>query len=117
MTNEIRICHMAKTVDGDTMMSVYAVVDNQVVGTLDVHGWHRLGGWTCWLFVHEDWRRNGIARSLLLEVDNLARLAGKKGLEIAVDVANPAAIELYESLGYVVSWQTEKELLYMSKHL
>jgi len=45
-------------------------------------------------------RRTGIGRSLMIAAMDLARQAGASQLFLEVDVANPAAITLYERLGF-----------------
>lgn len=45
-------------------------------------------------------RRAGIGRSLMIAAMDLARKAGASQMFLEVDVANPAAIKLYERLGF-----------------
>ncbi len=45
-------------------------------------------------------RRNGVGRSLMHAAIDLAREAGAQLMFLEVDVANPAAITLYERLGF-----------------
>ena len=45
-------------------------------------------------------RRNGVGRSLMRAAIDLAREAGAQLMFLEVDVANPAAITLYERLGF-----------------
>ena len=45
-------------------------------------------------------RRTGVGRSLMLAAIDLAREAGAQLMFLEVDVANPAAITLYERLGF-----------------
>jgi len=109
---------LVKTVDGGQMLSIYAVDnDRAVIATLDIHGWEREGGWICWLFVEDKWRRMGVAKTLLLYAEKLAKEASKPALALTVFTENAAARKLYESIGYVVCWTTEKDTIHMSKHL
>ena len=45
-------------------------------------------------------RRAGVGRALMTAAIDLARLAGAQQMFLEVDVANPAAITLYERLGF-----------------
>lgn len=45
-------------------------------------------------------RRTGVGRALMIAAIDLARLAGAQLMFLEVDVANPAAITLYERLGF-----------------
>lgn len=45
-------------------------------------------------------RRTGVGRSLMIAAIDLARQAGASRMFLEVDVANPAAITLYERLGF-----------------
>jgi len=54
------------------------------------------------LAVHPDWRRQGIARSLLEFVLDDARRAGALHATLEVRRSNQPALELYDSLGFTV---------------
>ena len=71
---------------------------------------YRYGVWLaaedCWLedlFVAEDARRTGIGRALAHAAVERARERGCARVELDVNAANPAALALYESLGFE-SW-------------
>ncbi|WP_322506995.1 GNAT family N-acetyltransferase [Anaerolinea sp.] len=52
------------------------------------------------LFVHEEYRQQGIATQLLLHAEDLARQRGYAEIGLAVGLDNPDARRLYERLGY-----------------
>ncbi|HEY9689201.1 MAG TPA: GNAT family N-acetyltransferase, partial [Coleofasciculaceae cyanobacterium] len=54
-----------------------------------------------WLSVRPAYRRQGIATALMRVAEAAARQAGCDRLGLQVDAHNPAAIGLYQSLGYV----------------
>jgi len=54
-----------------------------------------------WLFVHPTHRRRGIATALIRLAEAAAHQRGCDLLGLQVDAHNPAAIGLYQSLGYV----------------
>jgi len=53
----------------------------------------------CWLFVHPDYRRKGIARKMLAKI--LEGLSGTVTLDVAT--CNSAARSLYESMGFTLA--------------
>ncbi len=52
------------------------------------------------LFVHEEYRQQGIATQLLHYAENLSRQRGYAEIGLAVGLDNPDARRLYERLGY-----------------
>lgn len=52
------------------------------------------------LFVSEEFRKNGIAKSLMNEAKNYAQKIRSKGLELSTAIDNHKAISLYQELGY-----------------
>lgn len=52
------------------------------------------------LFVHEEYRGQGIARQLLNEAKDFSLLTRAKGIELSTSHLNSRAQKLYESLGY-----------------
>jgi ribosomal protein S18 acetylase RimI-like enzyme len=52
------------------------------------------------LCVHPKWQRQGIAKSAMLYLEEIARLQGYKSIRLDAFAKNPAARALYRSLGY-----------------
>jgi ribosomal protein S18 acetylase RimI-like enzyme len=52
------------------------------------------------LFVDEDYRGNGVAKSLMSAAENFARETGSVRIVLATQISNVAAQSLYESRGY-----------------
>jgi ribosomal-protein-alanine N-acetyltransferase len=57
-------------------------------------------GYVVTLDVAEAWRRRGLARRLMEEVEARMRAAGARGMELHVSVENAGAIGFYEGTGY-----------------
>ena len=57
-------------------------------------------GYVVTLDVAEGWRRRGLARRLMEEVEARMRAAGAAGMELHVSVENAGAIGFYEGMGY-----------------
>lgn len=53
------------------------------------------------LFVDENYRRNGVAQSLMRAAENFARETGAVRIALATQIANVTAQSLYELRGYV----------------
>ena len=91
------------TVKAGTCRVLLAYRDRELVGTVQIdlatppNQPHR--GEVKKLLVHPSARRGGIARELMLAIEDEARLAGRTLLTL--DTASPAAERLYASLGYV----------------
>lgn len=83
---------------GDSLFLV-ATANGGIVGSL-------IGAWDGWrgglyrLAVDPDFRRQGIATRLVLEVEARLRLAGAERVPIRVFHSEPGAIEFWRSLGY-----------------
>jgi [ribosomal protein S18]-alanine N-acetyltransferase len=58
-------------------------------------------GYVVTLDVAEAWRRRGLARRLMEEVEARMRAAGAGGMELHVATENAGAIEFYGRMGYV----------------
>lgn len=59
------------------------------------------------LTVHEDHRRQGIARYLYRRLEDYARVHGLKGLYGEIHPSNRAVSGLHQSLGHTVNWSME----------
>jgi [ribosomal protein S18]-alanine N-acetyltransferase len=57
-------------------------------------------GYVVTLDVAEAWRRRGLARRLMEELEAKAAAAGADGMELHVYVENDGALRLYEGMGY-----------------
>jgi [ribosomal protein S18]-alanine N-acetyltransferase len=58
-------------------------------------------GYIITLDVAPTWRRRGLARRLMAEVETRMQAAGALGMELHVSVENAGAIAFYEGMGYV----------------
>ena len=63
------------------------------------------------LYVNPAYRKKGIAKALLEKADILSKEIGTLGLRLYVNIANDAAISLYEQCGY----KSQGEALFMDK--
>ncbi len=54
------------------------------------------------LFVHADFRRQGVGEELLRQAEHFAREEGAAGLELATEKENTAAKTVYERLGWTL---------------
>ena len=90
-------------VEADTCRLVVARQDQQIAGTVQLdlamppNQPHR--GEIRKLLVHPSARRHGVARALMIEIEEQARAASRRLLTL--DTASAAAEQLYASLGYV----------------
>ncbi len=92
--------------DIDLAGSTVAFVDGAAVGValLGVRGAH---GWIGGLGVAPAWRRQGIARRLLMHSQAMARARGLTRLDLEVLTRNTPALALYQELGFSI----QRELL------
>ncbi len=68
-----------------------------IIGTFD--GWR---GNIYRLAVHPDWRRQGVARALLAEVEKRLAQQGAKRITALVEKDHPLAMAFWEAVGYRV---------------
>ena len=80
-------------------MTVLAEADGELVGFSIAH---REGDWSyvVTLDVAPAWRRRGLARQLMEQLEAQARAAGSLGMTLHVYAGNAGAIRFYEELGY-----------------
>jgi len=84
---------------------VLAELDGKVVGFASLRLLNYLGEDASYaeiseLFISERYRRQGIARALMTELEVRARAAGASSLAVLTAAENEAAIALYRALGF-----------------
>jgi ribosomal protein S18 acetylase RimI-like enzyme len=82
-------------------MFLVAEVDGQVVGTT-MAGYDGHRGWIYSVAVHSDHRRKGIATAMIREAERLLKAIDCPKINLQVMPNNPAAVALYDSLGYAI---------------
>lgn len=76
-----------------------AEADGEIIGTV-------IGGWDGWraqiarLATRKDWRRKGVARALVEEIERRLIGRGAKRIYALVDKRSPPAIPFWEAAGY-----------------
>ncbi|MGA9856678.1 MAG: GNAT family N-acetyltransferase [Solirubrobacteraceae bacterium] len=86
--------------DLEPALSRVAVHDGRIIGfTLTRHREHARVGFIDLLAVHPDFRRRGVARSLLAQTFAACARAGLREAQLGVASDNPAALALYEQVG------------------
>ncbi len=98
----------------DLAHSVVAFADDEPVG-LALLSWRERRGWVSGVGVLPLLRRRGIARQLLIYLQNQAQLLGLTSLTLEVLVQNRAGVALYQDLGFV--WQRDLLVLTLESRL
>ena len=76
--------------------------------------YHRKRGWTEEITTHRQWRRQGIAKALIVRSMHMHQAKGMTEVALGVDTNNPnGALQLYQSLGYMKekTWITYRKPL------
>jgi len=89
-----------------------AELDGRVVGTV-LGSWDGRWAWVTRLAVHVDYRRRGLAKLLMAEVEQRLVALGAPFAALLVGTENSAAMGLYRTLGY----QRHDHVAYLSKAL
>ncbi|KGE19480.1 GNAT family N-acetyltransferase [Paenibacillus wynnii] len=83
----------------DSDLIVVAEEEGEIVGAL-IGTIEQNHGCYFRIAVHPDYRRRGIGRSLVTAMENRFQARKVKGIFVAVDEHNAAALPLYEAMGY-----------------
>jgi ribosomal protein S18 acetylase RimI-like enzyme len=78
-----------------------AEIEGQVVGTT-IAGYDGHRGWIYSVAVDEKHRRKGIATAMIREAEQILKALDCPKINLQVMPNNPAAVALYQSLGYAV---------------
>jgi ribosomal protein S18 acetylase RimI-like enzyme len=89
-----------------------AELEGRVVGTV-LGSWDGRWVWVTRLTVHGDYRRRGLARLLMSEVEQRLAALGASFAALLVGTENSAAMGLYRALGY----QRHDQVAYLAKTL
>lgn len=95
----MEILHLQTAIDGHNSIKLAAVINGQFVGTAEVYGLPNdpyLGG----VYVHEDYRRQGITTAMLKRALNLVEQTGTHATSLVVRNDNEAAINCYTTVGF-----------------
>jgi ribosomal-protein-alanine N-acetyltransferase len=85
--------------EAPSSISVLAHAEGELVGFC-VADFNERTGYVVTLDVAPAWRRRGLARRLMIEIETKVRAASGLGMELHVFKGNLGAIHFYESLGY-----------------
>jgi ribosomal-protein-alanine N-acetyltransferase len=95
---------MRRFAEAPGALSALAEVDGELVGFSIVQIERQAAevtGYVVTLDVSPAWRRQGLARLLMLEIERKSADAGAVALELHVFEGNSAAMRLYQRLGYI----------------
>ncbi|HEX8521992.1 MAG TPA: GNAT family N-acetyltransferase [Tepidisphaeraceae bacterium] len=98
----------AALVDENKGIYFVAELDGRVVGQLMItHEWSDWRNGDIWwiqsVYVHPDYRKGGVFRSIFTEVEASARAAGAVGVRLYVEKENHSAQQTYERLGMKIT--------------
>lgn len=88
-----------RKVDFQPDLFLVAVLEGRLVGTV-MGGYEGRRGWTNHLGVAPDYRRQGIARSLMQELERRLRSRGCPKLNLQVRRRNDGVLGFYRRMGY-----------------
>ena len=75
------------------------LADHTIVATA-MAGYEEHRGWVNYLAVAPEWQRQGLGRSMMLEVERLLHSAGCPKINLQIRDTNAEAIGFYSALGY-----------------
>ena len=76
-----------------------AVAENRLVGTV-MAGYDGHRGWINYLAVAPEWRRQGIAKAMMVLVEKKLRALGCPKINLQVRRTNTAVIRFYQAVGF-----------------
>ena len=84
----------------DTGLLLLVEADSQIVAEGTLSPSNGDGSITLGLLILKEYRNMGIGRRLMLALEHEARRLGKRRMDLTVWGANPAAVHLYQDVGY-----------------
>ncbi len=99
----------------------FAVIDGQIAGLIGLLRRENLASIHCGsiisLWVKPEFRGHGVAKSLLQNLQNIAPSLGLRKISLQVTATQPAAIRLYEKMGFIKIGLLRENLLKDSVYL
>jgi ribosomal protein S18 acetylase RimI-like enzyme len=93
-----------------TSIFLVAEMDSKLVGSvIGTHDGRK--GWINRLAVHPSYRRRGLAKKLMAEVEKRLSQVGLEVIAGLIEQGNTASLQLFQSLGY----ERAPEIVYLSK--